>query len=142
LVIDETTAMAVSRDDGAAARLAFWATGVSVFALWNLGTLLGAVAAGALSDPRVLGLDAAVPAAFLALLAPRMRGRRPWVIALTAAVVALAAVPYTPAGVPVLLAAAAAAVLALRAPVDTDSTATGTATSPATGTGPTEVETG
>ncbi|GAA1817215.1 AzlC family ABC transporter permease [Planosporangium flavigriseum] len=114
LVIDESTAMAVGRDSGRAARLGFWATGLSVFVLWNLGTLLGGIGAQALSSPEALGLDAAVPAAFLALLAPRMRARQPWVIALTAALVALAAVPFVPAGVPVLLAAAAATVLVLK----------------------------
>lgn len=113
LVIDESTAMAVGRDDERAGRLGFWATGLAVLALWNLGTLLGALGAQALDDPRVLGLDAAVPAAFLALLAPRMRTRQPWVVALGAAAVALVAAPFAPAGVPVLLAAAAAAVLAL-----------------------------
>jgi predicted branched-subunit amino acid permease len=115
LVIDETTAMAVRRDDDRAARLAFWATGASVFVLWNLGTLLGAFGAQMLSDPSVLGFDAAVPAAFLALLAPRMRSREPWAVALVAALVALVAVPFLPAGVPVLLAAAAAAALVLLA---------------------------
>jgi predicted branched-subunit amino acid permease len=98
LVIDESTAMAVGRDDDEQARLGFWATGGSVFVLWNLGTVLGAVGAQALSDPRVLGLDTAVPAAFLALLAPRMRARQPWVIAVTAALIALVAVPFVPAG--------------------------------------------
>jgi predicted branched-subunit amino acid permease len=119
LVIDESSAMAVGResgdDSGRASRLAFWATGLSVFVLWNLGTLLGGLGAQSLSDPRVLGLDAAAPAAFLALLAPRMNSRQPWVIALTAAAVALVAVPFVPAGVPVLLAAATAALLVLRA---------------------------
>jgi predicted branched-subunit amino acid permease len=114
LVIDEGTAMAVGRDDDEQARLGFWATGGSVFVLWNLGTVLGAVGAQALSDPRVLGLDIAVPAAFLALLAPRMRARQPWVIAVTAALIALVAVPFVPAGVPVLLAAAVVAVMVLR----------------------------
>ena len=115
LVIDESSAMALGHPPGREARLAFWATGLSVFVLWNLGTLLGALGGQLLRDPRVLGLDAAVPAAFLALLAPRMRTRDPWMIALVAAATALVAVPFVPAGVPVLLAAAAAAGLALRA---------------------------
>ncbi|MDP9075087.1 MAG: AzlC family ABC transporter permease [Actinomycetota bacterium] len=105
LVIDETTAMAVAGETDGEARVGFWATGVAVFALWNLGTLIGAVAAQAIPDPRTLGLDAAVPAAFLALLAPRMGPGRTWSVALLAAGVALAAVPFVPAGVPVLLAA-------------------------------------
>jgi predicted branched-subunit amino acid permease len=114
LIIDESTAMAVSRDRPREARLAFWATGLSVFVLWNLGTVAGALGARALSDPRVLGLDAAAPAAFIALLAPRMRSREPWLIALVAAGAAIVAVPLSPVGVPVLAAAAAAALLGVR----------------------------
>jgi predicted branched-subunit amino acid permease len=113
-VIDETTAMAVAADSDAAARLAFWATAVSVFTLWNLGTILGAVGAQSIPDPKTLGLDAAAPAAFLALLAPRMTRRHLWAVSLGAALVALASVPLVPAGVPVLLAAFVTVVAALR----------------------------
>ena len=105
LVIDESAAMAVAQPTPAAARRAFFATGLAVYVLWNAATLVGALGAAALGDPRDLGLDAAVPAAFLALLAPRLRGRRPRAVAVAAALVTLAVVPWTPAGVPVLLAA-------------------------------------
>jgi len=116
LVIDESAAMAVGREDPGTARLAFWATGISVFVLWNLATLAGALGASAVADPAVLGLDAAAPAAFLALLAPALRGRRMLAVALGAAGVALAATPLTPAGVPVLLAAALAVAAGLARP--------------------------
>jgi predicted branched-subunit amino acid permease len=116
IVIDESTAMSVVRTSRPAARLAFWSTGVSVFVLWNLATVIGAFAADALRDPRVLGLDAAAPAAFLALMSPRLRSREPRLVAVVAAVVALASVPFVPTGVPVLLAAAVAVVFGL-APV-------------------------
>jgi predicted branched-subunit amino acid permease len=109
VVIDESTAVATTQPTEPLARLGFWTTGIAVFVLWNVGTLIGAVGAGFVSDPRVLGLDAAAPAAFLALLAPRMRTREPWAVALGAAAVALLAAPYLPAGVPVLLAAGVAA---------------------------------
>ncbi|MGH8866790.1 MAG: AzlC family ABC transporter permease [Actinomycetes bacterium] len=112
-VIDETTAMATRTEDEREGRYAFWATALLLYVLWNAGTLVGALGASSLSDPGVLGLDAAVPAAFLALLAPRMRGREPWVVALVAAAVAVLAVPVTPVGVPVLLAAAVASALGL-----------------------------
>jgi predicted branched-subunit amino acid permease len=112
LVIDESAAMAV-RDTPADTRLGFWSTGAAVFAFWNLATLLGALAGQALSDPRALGLDAAAPAAFLALLAPRLREREPQTIAVLAAVAALISVPLVPAGTPVLVAAAVAMVAAL-----------------------------
>ena len=104
-VIDETTAMAIARDSPRDSRLAFWATGIAIFTLWNLGTLIGALATHALPDPKVLGFDAAPPAAFLALLAPRLRAREPMAIALGAGVVALVCLPFLPAGVPLLVVA-------------------------------------
>jgi branched chain amino acid efflux pump len=104
-VIDETTAMAIARDSEPEGRLAFWVTGVALFTFWNLGTLIGALVTHALPDPKVLGLDAAPPAAFLALLAPRLRAREPMAIALAAGAVALICVPFVPAGIPLLIVA-------------------------------------
>jgi predicted branched-subunit amino acid permease len=49
-------------------------------------------------------LDAAVGAAFLALLWPRLSDARNRVVAACAAAVALGVVPFTAAGVPVLVA--------------------------------------
>jgi predicted branched-subunit amino acid permease len=112
-VIDETTAMAIARDSVAESRLAFWATGLAVFALWNLGTLIGALATHALPDPKVLGFDAAPPAAFLALLAPRLRAREPMAIALGAGVVALVCLPFVPSGVPLLIVAVLVAIFGI-----------------------------
>ncbi len=104
LVIDESTAMAVNRESTEAARVGFLSTGVSVFVLWNLATAIGAVAGNAIGDPRTYGLDAAVGAAFLALLWPRLSDRRNQLVALLGVVVALGLNPFTPAGVPVLAA--------------------------------------
>lgn len=116
LVIDESSAMATLRDDARESRLAFWATGVAVFVLWNLATLAGAAGAGRLADPAVLGLDAAAPAAFLALLAPRLRDRRTWAPTAAAAAVALALTPLVPAGLPILAAALLVVAVAARRP--------------------------
>jgi predicted branched-subunit amino acid permease len=113
-VIDETTAMAIAREDEHEARFAFWATGIAIFTLWNLGTIIGALATHALSNPKVLGLDAAPPAAFLALLAPRLRSREPIAIGLAAGAVALVVLPFVPAGIPLLIVAALVALLGLR----------------------------
>src|SRR4029077_685514 len=113
-VIDETTAMAIARDSIPESRLAFWATGLAVFTLWNLGTLIGALATHALPNPNVLGFDAAPPAAFLALLAPRLRSREPMAIAIAAAVVAIVVLPFVPAGVPLLIVAVLVALYGLR----------------------------
>ena len=104
LVIDESTAMSVTRDSTAAARVGFLTTGLAVFALWNLFTFLGAIAGNLIGDPRTYGLDAAVGGAFLALLWPRLADRRNQAIAVVAAAVALGVVPVTAAGVPVLVA--------------------------------------
>lgn len=104
LVIDESTAMSVTRPTPALARLGFTVTGVTVFVLWNLFTLLGALAGTALGDPRTYGLDAAVGGAFLALLWPRLGRPGDRVLAMAAAAVALGLVPLTAAGVPVLAA--------------------------------------
>ena len=108
VLIDESTAMSVTRPTTAAARVGFLTTGVGIFVLWNLATLLGAVAGSALGDPRTYGLDAAVGAAFLALLWPRLTDARNRLVAVAAAAVALGIVPVSPAGVPVLAAAGVA----------------------------------
>ena len=113
-VIDETTAMAIARDNVSESRFAFWATGIALFVLWNLGTLIGALATHALPNPKVLGFDAAPPAAFLALVAPRLRGREAVVIAILAAIVALVCLPFVPAGVPILIVAALVGLFGLR----------------------------
>ncbi|MGH3508809.1 MAG: AzlC family ABC transporter permease [Nocardioidaceae bacterium] len=110
VLIDESTAMAVTRESTAAARVGFLSTGVSIFVLWNLATFAGALAGRALGDPRSYGLDAAVGGAFLALLWPRLRSLRNRVVGLVAAALAIGLVPVTRAGVPVLAAALVALV--------------------------------
>ncbi|MFP5334704.1 MAG: AzlC family ABC transporter permease [Actinomycetes bacterium] len=114
LTIDESTAVGTAQPTPGTRRLGFWATGASVFVLWNASTLVGAVVGDALGDPRQWGLDAAAAAAFLALLWPRLRDRDARATAVAAAVVAAATTPALPAGVPVLLAAAVAVLLGLR----------------------------
>ncbi len=106
--IDETTAMAVARADPSLARLAFWSTFAGVWVFWNIATIVGALGAQALGDPARFGLDAVIPAAFLALLAPRLHAgaveRR---VAAGAALIALVLIPFTPPGVPILASSAA-----------------------------------
>src|SRR2546426_11620734 len=106
--------MAMARASPSESRFAFWATAIALFTLWNLGTLAGALATHALPDPKALGLDAAPPAAFLALLAPRLRAREPMAVALAAALIALVALPFVPTGVPLLIVAAAVLLYGIR----------------------------
>jgi 4-azaleucine resistance transporter AzlC len=103
LVIDESTAMAVAQDDPAHRRAAFWVTGVSVYVFWNAGTLVGALLGTAI-DPRTYGLDAAIPAAFVAILFPLLREKVPRRAAIAGAAVCLALIPLAPVGVPILCA--------------------------------------
>lgn len=106
LTIDESTAMAAAQQDEAHKRAAFWITGLSVYLFWNVGTLIGALLGTAI-DPATYGLDAAFPAAFVAILFPLLRQKRPALAAAIGATVCLALIPFTPVGVPILCAALA-----------------------------------
>ena len=113
-VIDETTALSIAAPDRAMARLAFLAGGASIFVVWNATTVLGALGAGLLGGTAQAALDAVVPAAFLALLWPRLRKPFPEApvqrrVALGGAVVALALTPFVPPGVQVVAAVVAVA---------------------------------
>ncbi len=111
LTIDESTAVSLAQAEPTLRRVGFWHTGIAVFTLWNLATLVGALLGNALGDPRRYGFDAAASAAFCALLWPRLRTGEARLTAALAILVALVASPRVPAGVPVLLAAAAALVV-------------------------------
>ncbi|MFI6252825.1 AzlC family ABC transporter permease [Streptomyces sp. NPDC051016] len=107
-VIDETTAVTLAQPTRRAARIGFTVTGLSLYVLWNLTTLLGALGAKAVGDTDAWGLDAAGPAVFLALLAPMLRGTTERAVAALAVLLGLGLLPVLPAGVPVLVAALAA----------------------------------
>ncbi|MGW4780652.1 AzlC family ABC transporter permease [Streptomyces filamentosus] len=107
-VIDETTAVALAQPDRRSARLGFTATGLTLYVLWNLTTLLGALGAEALGDTAAWGLDAAGPAVFLALLAPMLKTTTERATAGIAVLLGLGLLPVLPAGVPVLVSALAA----------------------------------
>jgi hypothetical protein len=99
-----STAFAMAQKDPARARAAYWACGVSLFFSWNVGVLVGALAGQAIGDTATFGLDAAFPAAMLALTLPSLKDPRTRNAALAGAAIALATTPFLPAGVPVLLA--------------------------------------
>ncbi len=112
--IDESTGMAARYEkDRDSARLAFWSTAAAIYVLWNLGTLIGALGAGMLEDPDVLGLDAAAPAAFLALVWPRLTSWPMRAVAIVSLVSAVALSPFIGAGLPVLMGGAAGIVVGL-----------------------------
>ncbi len=112
--IDESTGMAARYEkDRDSARLAFWSTAAAIYVLWNLGTLIGSLGAGMLEDPDVLGLDAAAPAAFLALVWPRLTSWPMRAVAIVSLVSAVALSPFIGAGLPVLMGGAAGIVVGL-----------------------------
>ncbi|MEU8918077.1 AzlC family ABC transporter permease [Streptomyces libani] len=107
-VIDETSAVTLAQPDRRTARLGFTVTGLTLYVLWNLTTLVGALGAEALGDTEAWGLDAAGPAVFLALLAPMLKETVERVAAGLAVVLVMVTLPLLPTGVPVLISALAA----------------------------------
>ena len=110
LIVDESWALA-----GRSGRFEYGllaGVGIVLYVLWVGGTALGTVV-GDLLDPEAIGLDAAFPALFLALLAPYLRSRRALLTAAVAAAITLALLPIAPPGVPIV-AAALAALIGLR----------------------------
>lgn len=101
-VIDETTAMTSAAPDQRSKDWAFWSCAVMLFACWNLGTLVGALA-GSSIDPETFGLDAAFPVVFVAMVAPHLATRSGRRAALTGAAVTIVLTPFLPIGLPILL---------------------------------------
>jgi len=105
LIVDESWAVALKRRGGFDVRVLLGA-GALLYLMWNAGTALGVLLGNAIGDANRLGLDAAFPALFLALLVPQLDGRRELTAALVGGGIALALVPFTPAGVPIVAGAA------------------------------------
>jgi 4-azaleucine resistance transporter AzlC len=107
LVVDESWAIA-SQGGGRFDAGRLIGAGLVLWMAWVGGTLIGAVGGEALGDPAALGLDAAFPALFLALLVTQLRSRQAVLAAVLGAAVSLALVPFAPPGVPIVAAAAGA----------------------------------
>jgi 4-azaleucine resistance transporter AzlC len=110
LIVDESWALA-----GRSGRFEYAiliGVGLTFYPLWVLCTAAGTVV-GDLLDPVAIGLDAAFPALFLALLVPYLRSRGAAAAAALAAAITFVLVPLTPPGVPIV-AASAACLLGLR----------------------------
>lgn len=118
LMIDESLAVATAQSTPALRRYGYLAGGLSVFVLWNASTLVGALAFGSAGElVEQLGIDATIPAAFLALLWPRLQDPTQRAIAVVGALIAVALVPVAPPGIPVIASlCAVGVVLAIRRP--------------------------
>ena len=102
ITIDESTAVATLQDNDEDRKRGFYLTGIGVYVFWNLFTFLGALGASAIGDPSVWGLDAAVPAAFLGLIWPRLKNKIQFLVSGVAIAWALLLTPVTPAGIPII----------------------------------------
>ena len=77
--------------------------------LWIGGTVVGVMAGGLVGDVKQLGLDVIFPAFYLTLLVEELRGGGLTIaVVLIAVALALALVPFTPPGIPVIASCAAA----------------------------------
>jgi branched chain amino acid efflux pump len=103
VVVDESWAVS-ARTDGTFDRRVLLGAGLTLYVLWVLGTAIGVVGGAALGDPERLGLDAAFPALFLALLARQLRTRQAVMAALAGGGIALVLLPFAPPGVPIVVA--------------------------------------
>jgi 4-azaleucine resistance transporter AzlC len=106
LIVDETWALA-SRGDGRFDVPFMLGAGLVMYPCWVVSTAIGVVAGDLVGDPERLGLDAAFPALFLALLLTQLRSRRAVAVAIAGGAVALALVPVAAPGVPIVAASAA-----------------------------------
>jgi len=115
LMIDESSAVGSAQDSLEMARFGYLLTGGGVFVVWNLATVAGYSALRGAGDlVETIGIDATIPAVFLALIWPRLADDRQRLVAGLGAVIAFATVPLVPVGVPII--AAAAGVIAMRWP--------------------------
>jgi predicted branched-subunit amino acid permease len=108
-VVDASWALAAN-GDGTFDRWLLFGSSAIQYVTWVGGTVLGAYSGGALGDPHALGLDAIYPAFFAGLLLKEARDGRTRGVAALGALIALALVPFAPAGVPVLASSLAALV--------------------------------
>jgi predicted branched-subunit amino acid permease len=117
ITIDESTGVALSQESRGtdAMRYGFFATGIGVYVFWNLFTLLGAIGADSIGNPSAWGLDAAVPAAFLGLLWPRLANKKAQLAALAALLLALTLTPLLGSGLPIIATVVVALILGWRA---------------------------
>jgi branched chain amino acid efflux pump len=105
LIVDESWAVS-HRGGGRFDHRVLLGAGLLLYPCWVGGTVVGALGGELLGDPNDLGLDAAFPALFLALLYPMLRTRATVAAAIGGAALALVLTPFAPPGVPIIAAAA------------------------------------
>ncbi|CAB4533523.1 unannotated protein [freshwater metagenome] len=104
VTIDESTGVAIGQENlgNDAMKAGFWLTGFGVYFFWNLFTIVGALGAQAMGNPSAWGLDAAVPAAFLGLVWPRLNSSFEKTLAALSLILAVVLSPFISAGLPII----------------------------------------
>jgi predicted branched-subunit amino acid permease len=105
LMIDESLAVSTAQTTKRSQRVGYLAGGLSVFFFWNVSTLAGFWVLG--SDTGFTeryGLDATVPAAFVALVWPRFKDPPQRLLVLVGAAIAFGLIPIAPPGMPIVAA--------------------------------------
>lgn len=111
LMIDESIAVGTAAQDPSLVRYGYRWGGLSIFVCWNISTMIGVLVGANAGDLiQRLGIDAAVPASFLALVWPRLTDREQLPVGLLGGAIALVLIPLAPAGIPILASGLAAAV--------------------------------
>ncbi len=104
VTIDESTGVSIGQENlgNDAMKAGFWLTGFGVYFFWNLFTIVGALGAQAMGNPSAWGLDAAVPAAFLGLVWPRLNSSFEKTLAALSLILAVVLSPFISAGLPII----------------------------------------
>ncbi|WP_024547934.1 AzlC family ABC transporter permease [Siccibacter turicensis] len=100
---DESVVFGLAQATHEQRKAAFWLCGLGVALVWPLGALIGSAIGTLLPSPEAIGLDAVFPAILLALVIPALKNRTTLIRATSGAAISLAAVPFAPVGLPVLL---------------------------------------
>ncbi|AYA41863.1 AzlC family ABC transporter permease [Xenorhabdus nematophila] len=100
---DESVVFGMSQQTPEQRKAAYWLCGIGVVIFWPLGVIIGCMLGKLLPAPETIGLDAVFPAILLALVIPSFKNRTTLTRASSGAVLSLAAIPFTPVGLPVLM---------------------------------------
>lgn len=99
---DESVVFGISQPTHEKRKAAYWWCGVGIALFWPVSVIIGAFIGQFIPDIKAIGLDAVFPAILLALIFPALKNRRTLIPAASGALISVVAVPFVPAGMPVL----------------------------------------
>ena len=117
IVVDESWALS-NQGGGRFDRDILIGAGSLLYASWVVGTTIGVLAGNLIGDPNKLGLDAAFPALFLALLVGQIHSRRAALAAVAGGAIALIVTPFAKPGIPLIVACLACLIGWRKPPAD------------------------